>query len=434
MRQEYVGSEVLETFDRLIEQPSKAFKCRSFSVPVEEHSSGDDNDGSFLRHNLFFDCSRDFDKLRKFVDKLRQQDLLRIDLMLEKHNYHRKDHVNALVKPYKQLLLKTSPRIRRSLQQNAVLQKSLQHNPCLKKKIKKLNRMRAIVEAKRQQPNKTYTVLSRTLNTSTAQIHRDLKAIVESNGNCLSELDQQIERHTRDLFDLDRFLKSITNNVEILQMSSRWKYGNFKFNHPNCTTISFSSFYQALKHKGFRYKSIRYERQVKRDLSRRHRNLFLTFICHLVLEVDKSELVFLDESAINPNNFRKHCWFKKGTPNTITTRMKYEKISMLGAVTARDLVSLQFVHSNVNREVFFNFVRTTLEFVRRRQKKNKTIVLMLDNCPIHRSSMLTNFCARKGVMLVYGLPQKCQFNLIEYFWEYMKRDLRTMTSYERFCY
>lgn len=103
---------------------------------------------------------------------------------------------------------------------------------------------------------------------------------------------------------------------------------------------------------------------------------------------------------------------------------------MIGAMSQKQLVGFQLLHSNFNREVFANFIYQIAISQTEQLEEGQQLVLFMDNYPTHRYRSLMQFCSSNNIILLYNLPRKSELNLIEYLWEYLKRPLRFMINYK----
>lgn len=54
-------------------------------------------------------------------------------------------------------------------------------------------------------------------------------------------------------------------------------------------------------------------------------------------------VVFLDESSVYPSNFKTKQWQNKGVVNQIRSKLKYEKLTILGAMSRNRVEAVQFL-------------------------------------------------------------------------------------------
>lgn len=195
--------------------------------------------------------------------------------------------------------------------------------------------------------------------------------------------------------------------------------------------VNKSFFYKSFKKYGFRYCSIKFTKIYKYSTNNNTKRMYFQIIRHLINNPESFHVLFIDESSIAPGNFQKKTW-KIGNGQAVwPTKIKYERIMLMGCMSHRGIESLVFLEENLNSEKFCFFVENTLRLVRLTQGCGKTTVILMDNASCHRSLFLRKFMRKLGVHCVFNLPGHPQANVIEHLWEYLKRDLRKMNNYKK---
>lgn len=241
----------------------------------------------------------------------------------------------------------------------------------------------------------------------------------------------RICRSLASLSHLAAFFRAHRLDPGFLQRSLRANYQLLQDGQNTELAISFDLYYKNFRDFGFRYRPIRYAAHIKREIRGRHLQSFLQVYLQLILDEEKFEIVFFDESALCPSNFKKLAWRATGDRSLTRTRIKYEKIMLVGAMNRDGVVGVRFLHSSFVTTAFIDFALEILRHVAERERGRRQIVLFLDNAPTHRSTEFLQFCRQNGVIVLFNLPHSPQLNPIELLWEFVKRPLRSITDYAK---
>jgi transposase len=136
------------------------------------------------------------------------------------------------------------------------------------------------------------------------------------------------------------------------------------------------------------------------------------------------QLMFLDEVAFdNKKMLRRRGWFLRGSyPFVREVFKRSERISMLAFLGVSGLVGIYNTEGTFDRSIYFAFIRELISSGEIEAFPGKNSVWILDGASIHLDANISTYLRSMGVFVVY-LPAFCPFfNVIEYFFGYVKRD------------
>lgn len=244
------------------------------------------------------------------------------------------------------------------------------------------------------------------------------------------ELETKINRLISHTDQLLRFLQTASKQENLATISINQLLVRFRATDTTKFFISRHRFYDAMLRFGLRFRSISYARKIGRPVPASALIDFADVLLFFLLLEEESEFVAIDESTICPSNFKRRGWRMKGTDVIVRSAIKYEGVSLLAAVSRNRLEAIQLFLSHPTSEDFIDFVRSLVHKFRTQNRTDRPLVLMLDNASIHRSRRLAAFCRKNGVLLFYNMANFCALNMVEYFWCFAKRPLRTTTDYD----
>src|SRR3954447_17576588 len=134
-----------------------------------------------------------------------------------------------------------------------------------------------------------------------------------------------------------------------------------------------------------------------------------------------SDLVFLDESEVLTHPYLARCWARRGTELRIEAPGQAKKRAMLGAFDPvhRHLL----VHTSpTKRSTDFVALLDQLGAAYGTTERNRPLVAVLDNGPIHRSKLTTKALAARPWLTLEWLPKYApELNDIERCWRDLKQ-------------
>ena len=141
-------------------------------------------------------------------------------------------------------------------------------------------------------------------------------------------------------------------------------------------------------------------------------------------------VLFFDESSIQNYSVKNKGWFLKGKRGVVDLRLNYHSIKILAITSFSGVEALQFT-SKSNGEIVCSFLREALHSVLRVNPERK-IVLLLDNAKMNHGKSIKDLCQSINVTLVYNAVCSPHLNMIEHFFEFIKRDIRIKTNSSKY--
>ena len=140
---------------------------------------------------------------------------------------------------------------------------------------------------------------------------------------------------------------------------------------------------------------------------------------------DGSELIFVDESIFKPRDFRKRAYMSKyENVNFNVPRSQESALAVVAAISKfRGLIHYQIRERSHNGESFREFMRAL-----RKRCVEKRVVVLLDNCSIHKTNKVKEFCESESVDLVFNVSYSPWYNAIELFWARAKDHFRSIIT------
>jgi len=273
--------------------------------------------------------------------------------------------------------------------------------------------------------------IAKELNVSLNNVKHLINQLVKTKCLIIANLNEEIINKILDSHLLDKFLERNSTNQTFLNSSLLKNFKTFKDNNTIMGDISFNQFYESFKQYGYKYRQIAYVRKIYRNISISHLKVFIDIYLYFILSPELFHLVFIDETSLCPSNFKAKRWQLRGQSNVIPSRLRYEKISIIGAMSDDNVIACQFIHSGINAKLFNYFVYQVVRKILSNGVCDKQIVVLLDNSSNHRDKELRKFCEKNNIVLLYNLPHKCELNPIEYLWEFIKRPLRQTVDYSK---
>ena len=120
--------------------------------------------------------------------------------------------------------------------------------------------------------------------------------------------------------------------------------------------------------------------------------------------------VFLDESGFFSQNNNFHTWRNKNEELFFKID-EHKKINLIMAVGYDKIYYYQLIRKNINTEIFLNFMDNMVGNMSLEEKKNSLIIL--DNLSVHLTIDLFKFYNEKGLKVLFNVPYKSNWNMIE---------------------
>ena len=92
-----------------------------------------------------------------------------------------------------------------------------------------------------------------------------------------------------------------------------------------------------------------------------------------------------------------------------------------GVSAAEGLIHLTTRPKSFNSESFGQFLAELHE-----KSKSRPLIVLLDNCKIHKTNQIRNLAETLGIILVFNVPYHPELNGIELVWSIAKRRFKTL--------
>lgn len=213
-------------------------------------------------------------------------------------------------------------------------------------------------------------------------------------------------------------------NTKIEDSSMVKLYSKFKEYYPN-EVISVSKFRRIAKIIDFRYKTSK--KSVKNSEIEKTKRI--NFLSKLLLHIrsTKEDLFFFDCTSLTEKAFKKKAWSLKLKPTGFIPKFYFQATHILMLISKTEVISFQAIKDNLNTLVIFHFMKANIDYLRRRNNDRKIKILM-DNATMHRTMLMMNYFLTETVKILFIPPQNPYFNMIEFVFRYIKKDLRKKFS------
>lgn len=141
-----------------------------------------------------------------------------------------------------------------------------------------------------------------------------------------------------------------------------------------------------------------------------------------IKDVALEEFVFLDEAGAGQNMCLDYGRAKKNQRlHTVVPTAKGKRVSTIGALSTKGLVSTFCFEGTLNATVFLYFITHFLV-----PKLKPGNVVILDNASPHHDSEVVTLIEQMGARVIYLPPYSPHLNPIEFIWAKVKNLLRKM--------
>lgn len=132
------------------------------------------------------------------------------------------------------------------------------------------------------------------------------------------------------------------------------------------------------------------------------------------------DLVFLDEAGVSLAMSVLYGWGKKGQPLVESVPCQRGKnLSILGAIGIEGIVAATSKYGAMKRIDIEKFFKDKLL-----PELSPGTTLILDNASIHKGGKIESIVKKAGCHLLYLPPYSPDFNPIELFWAWLKKQVR----------
>ena len=132
------------------------------------------------------------------------------------------------------------------------------------------------------------------------------------------------------------------------------------------------------------------------------------------------DIVYIDESGIDHNMIKEHCWIKKGSELVGERSGKARgRTSVIAALNNNDINAPMTYQGTMNTLFFISWLENFLI-----PSLSKNQVVIMDNAAIHRNIRVKELIEESGCTLLYLPPYSPDLNPIENYWAVMKKQIR----------
>lgn len=188
-------------------------------------------------------------------------------------------------------------------------------------------------------------------------------------------------------------------------------------------TFSESSFYKLFKQMGFK-RHVLVDRSAETEKLLEYRLRFYQVLFHYFDDC-QNEFCFFDWSSFSKSNFQQKAWSMRGEKAIKFENYCYCSLHFFGLLTQEKLRCCQFVKGSLSSVIVFNFLEKTLSKLNEEViKRNRKLVLILDNSPMNHSIPFKNFAFTKKITVLYTPPNSSFVNPIEKLFAFFKTKLK----------
>ena len=136
-----------------------------------------------------------------------------------------------------------------------------------------------------------------------------------------------------------------------------------------------------------------------------------------IKNIDKKDLVYIDESGIDRSDYKRRGWGKKGEVLLgKTSGKRFVRTNIIAAQCGKKILAPMTFIGSCDTRLFVAWVKQMLVPA---LKEGQTVVM--DNASFHKSSVIKELIEKAGCKLLYLPPYSPDLNPIEKFWATLKR-------------
>ena len=184
--------------------------------------------------------------------------------------------------------------------------------------------------------------------------------------------------------------------------------------------ISKSSIYNILAKLNFTKKKIR---KKKIYGNRKKLTQKINTFKETVNEINKNDIISIDEVSFDTNLYPNYGWSKKGTRLFAEINASRKRYTVICAVSNKTIIGYKIVRGSANAVIFLDFIKNILKNV-----KNKYI--LLDNARIHHTKIVKEYMNTITNKLLFNVPYYPEFNPIEKVFSIIKPFVRSFKDNE----
>lgn len=139
-------------------------------------------------------------------------------------------------------------------------------------------------------------------------------------------------------------------------------------------------------------------------------------------ELDVKEIVYVDESGMNDNDFCPYAYSLVGERHYEAHPGHYTKrISMIGGLCGERFMAPFMFEGHCNTAVFETYVEKILV-----PSLKASMIVVVDNASFHKSVRIKNLIEKTGAKFIFLPPYSPDLNPIEHYWHKIKTVIRKM--------
>lgn len=148
-------------------------------------------------------------------------------------------------------------------------------------------------------------------------------------------------------------------------------------------------------------------------------------VARILLELQLAEalILYFDTTVVQDYSFKTKNWGTSQSKNVIHANSQMKSIKVYAMLTQNQLVSVQFLKKPSSAQLHA-FIQQSVTYAMRKFRASEAWIF-LDNATVHRSAEFMEMIESLNVRMIFNAVSNPQFNIVEYFFEYVKRDLRT---------
>jgi transposase len=135
--------------------------------------------------------------------------------------------------------------------------------------------------------------------------------------------------------------------------------------------------------------------------------------------LDPTQLVYLDESGVNPSLCRAYGWAPVGEKPYLVQNKRGKNTTLIGAIALDGTRALTTISGYLNGGRFVDFLSNDLG-----PNLRKGDIVIMDGPSVHRVAGVEQALAEFGATALYLPPYSPEFNPIEMCWAYVKTIIR----------
>ena len=150
--------------------------------------------------------------------------------------------------------------------------------------------------------------------------------------------------------------------------------------------------------------------------------------------IEKSKLIYIDESGIEMNICKDRGWGKKGKILQATKSGKYyERTNIIAGIAGNKPIAPFVFNGSCNTKLFEDWVE---RFLIKELKAGQYVIM--DNAAFHKSQRTKDLIESVGCKIIFLPPYSPDMNPIEKFWANMKRWIKqkiepSLSLYQIIC-